>query len=133
MPIHEYECHACGHRFEKLQKVNDAALRVCPACGEPELIKLVSAVAFRLKGGGWYETDFKSGNKKNVLHGAEAGSDASHSSDSAGGDSASSTSSSDSSTGSSSKEDSGKSSKKAASDGKSGDGGHSSNTSVAAS
>ena len=59
MPIYEYECHACGHRLEKLQKISDPPLTDCPACGEPGLRKLVSAVAFRLKGAGWYETDFK--------------------------------------------------------------------------
>ena len=59
MPIYEYECHVCGHRLEKLQKISDAPLTDCPACEEPGLRKLVSAVAFRLKGAGWYETDFK--------------------------------------------------------------------------
>ena len=59
MPIYEYECRACGHRLEKLQKISDAPLKDCPACGQPGLRKLVSAVAFRLKGEGWYETDFK--------------------------------------------------------------------------
>ena len=59
MPIYEYECHACGHRLEKLQKISDQPLTACPACEEPALRKLVSPVAFRLKGGGWYETDFK--------------------------------------------------------------------------
>ena len=59
MPIYEYECHACGYRLEKLQKISDAPLTDCPACGAAGLRKLVSAVAFRLKGGGWYETDFK--------------------------------------------------------------------------
>ena len=59
MPIYEYECKVCGHKLEKLQKISDAPLKDCPACEEPGLRKLVSAVAFRLKGGGWYETDFK--------------------------------------------------------------------------
>ena len=59
MPIYEYECRVCGHRLEKLQKIYDAPLTDCPACGQPALRKLVSAVAFRLKGEGWYETDFK--------------------------------------------------------------------------
>ena len=59
MPIYEYECKVCGHRLEKLQKISDQPLTDCPACEEPGLRKLVSAVAFRLKGGGWYETDFK--------------------------------------------------------------------------
>ena len=59
MPIYEYECHVCGHRLEKLQKISDQPLTDCPACGQPGLKKLVSAVAFRLSGSGWYETDFK--------------------------------------------------------------------------
>lgn len=59
MPIYEYECQACGHRLEKLQKIADAPLIDCPECGAAGLRKLVSAAAFRLKGGGWYETDFK--------------------------------------------------------------------------
>ncbi len=66
MPIYEYRCAACGHQMEKLQKMADDPLRDCPACEQPELVKLVSAAAFRLKGGGWYETDFKRGNKKNL-------------------------------------------------------------------
>jgi putative FmdB family regulatory protein len=66
MPIYEYECEACGHRLEALQKLSDAPLKKCPECGKPALHKLMSAAGFRLKGGGWYETDFKSGNKRNV-------------------------------------------------------------------
>ena len=59
MPIYEYECHDCGHRLEKLQKISDQPLTDCPACEQSGLRKLVSAVAFRLSGSGWYETDFK--------------------------------------------------------------------------
>jgi putative FmdB family regulatory protein len=66
MPIYEYECKACGHRFEAIQKISDSPLQECPQCNKPELHKLVSAAGFRLKGGGWYETDFKSSSKKNV-------------------------------------------------------------------
>ncbi|WFF42953.1 zinc ribbon domain-containing protein [Salinicola endophyticus] len=66
MPIYEYECKACGHRLEKLQKISAAPLTDCPACAEPTLSRLVSAAGFRLAGGGWYETDFKSGSKKNL-------------------------------------------------------------------
>jgi len=66
MPIYEYRCAECGHEMEKLQKISDAPLTDCPACGKPALQKLVSAAGFRLKGGGWYETDFKSGKKKNI-------------------------------------------------------------------
>ena len=66
MPIYEYACKACGHEMEALQKMSDAPLTECPACGKPELQKRISAAGFRLKGGGWYETDFKGGGKKNV-------------------------------------------------------------------
>ncbi len=66
MPIYEYECKSCGDVHEALQKMSDEPLVVCPACNEPELMKKISAAGFRLKGGGWYETDFKSGSKKNV-------------------------------------------------------------------
>jgi putative FmdB family regulatory protein len=66
MPIYEYQCQACDERVEVLQKISDAPKVDCPACGKPELKKKVSAVAFRLKGSGWYETDFKTGDKKNL-------------------------------------------------------------------
>lgn len=66
MPIYEYECKACGHTLEALQKISDTPLSDCPECSEQELKKLISAAAFRLKGGGWYETDFKTGSKKNL-------------------------------------------------------------------
>ena len=66
MPIYEYQCQACDHQLEALQKISDAPKLDCPACGEPALKKQVSAVAFRLKGSGWYETDFKTGDKKNL-------------------------------------------------------------------
>ena len=64
MPIYEYECNACGHRLDALQKVDEAHLRHCPACGEAGLRRLLSAAGFRLKGTGWYETDFKNAGKK---------------------------------------------------------------------
>ncbi len=70
MPFYEYHCDACAHQFEAMQKMSDPALLDCPACGAPALTKLVSAAGFRLKGGGWYETDFKAGKKKNVHDGA---------------------------------------------------------------
>ncbi|CCE23922.1 FmdB family zinc ribbon protein [Methylotuvimicrobium alcaliphilum] len=72
MPIYEYQCQACGHEHEALQKMSDPVLVHCPACSRPELMKKISAAGFRLKGGGWYETDFKSGNKKNVAGEASA-------------------------------------------------------------
>lgn len=82
MPIYEYRCQACGHEQEALQKLSDAPLTDCGACGEPQLVKKISASAFRLKGGGWYETDFKSGNKKNLA--GEAGKPEAKSTDKAG-------------------------------------------------
>ncbi|CAM3535605.1 FmdB family zinc ribbon protein [Parendozoicomonas haliclonae] len=66
MPIYEYLCQDCGTSLEAIQKFSDAPLTDCPECGKPELKKLLSAPAFRLKGGGWYETDFKGGKTKNV-------------------------------------------------------------------
>ncbi|MCX2979334.1 zinc ribbon domain-containing protein [Halieaceae bacterium IMCC14734] len=66
MPIYEYQCQSCQHSLEALQKISDDPLLECPACGAAALNKKVSAAAFRLKGGGWYETDFKTGNKKNL-------------------------------------------------------------------
>ena len=79
MPFYEYQCTKCGHEEEVLQKLSDAPLKKCPQCGKSAMRKKVSSAAFRLKGGGWYETDFKSGNKKNVAgdtnaKGASAGS-----------------------------------------------------------
>jgi len=79
MPIYEYECKACGHRQEAIQKMSDDPLVECPECHKPELKKLISAAGFRLKGGGWYETDFKSGSKKNVAK-SDSGSKSSSSS-----------------------------------------------------
>ena len=74
MPIYEYACKACGHQFDVLQKVSDPVLTDCPECGQPELRKLISAPVFRLKGKGWYETDFKSDkeNKRNLAGDGEA-------------------------------------------------------------
>ena len=64
MPIYEYRCQSCGYEFDKLQRMSDAPLIDCPSCGESSLKKLVSAAGFRLKGSGWYETDFKNNSKK---------------------------------------------------------------------
>jgi putative FmdB family regulatory protein len=68
MPFYEYQCKNCGHTLEAMQKINDAPLKKCPHCGKSQLTRLMSAPVFRLKGGGWYETDFKgdSDNKKNL-------------------------------------------------------------------
>ena len=72
MPFYEYECSACKHHTEALQKISDAPLRKCPECGKQSLKRLISAPVFRLKGGGWYETDFKSeGEQKRNLAGGE--------------------------------------------------------------
>lgn len=71
MPIYEYQCEACGQRLEALQKISDAPLTECPECGKPALRKLISAAGFRLKGGGWYETDFKSGSKRHLADSGE--------------------------------------------------------------
>jgi putative FmdB family regulatory protein len=60
MPFYEYQCQACGAHHEAMQKISDPPLKKCPECGKSRLQKLVSAPVFRLKGGGWYETDFKS-------------------------------------------------------------------------
>jgi putative FmdB family regulatory protein len=66
MPIYEYRCSACGHELEKIQRMSDEPLTDCPDCGAAELRRLVSAPGFRLKGGGWYETDFKKDGKRNL-------------------------------------------------------------------
>jgi putative FmdB family regulatory protein len=60
MPFYEYQCQRCGHHLEAMQRVSDKQLRKCPKCGKTALTRLMSAPVFRLKGGGWYETDFKS-------------------------------------------------------------------------
>jgi putative FmdB family regulatory protein len=69
MPIYEYRCAGCGHHLEALQKMTEAPLRKCPECGKSQLKRLVSASRFRLKGSGWYETDFKNKNetKRNLV------------------------------------------------------------------
>ena len=69
MPFYEYQCQACGAQTEVMQKISDAPLKKCPECGKSRLVKLVSAPVFRLKGGGWYETDFKTDkdNKRNLV------------------------------------------------------------------
>ncbi len=63
MPIYEYRCGSCGFEKEYLQKVNDAPIAACPACGSDAYAKLISAAGFQLKGSGWYATDFKNGGK----------------------------------------------------------------------
>lgn len=66
MPIYAYACKNCEHQLDALQKMSDDPLVECPECGEPGLKRLLSAPRFRLKGSGWYETDFKSDNKRNL-------------------------------------------------------------------
>ena len=67
MPIYEYKCLKCEHQFEVIQSFSDNPVETCPACNRKTVKKLVSAPSFRLKGGGWYETDFKTGSKKNIV------------------------------------------------------------------
>jgi len=78
MPIYEYLCAACGHQLDALQRLSDELLVHCPHCGAAELKRQLSAPRFRLKGSGWYETDFKSDKRRNIAEsdsasGASAG------------------------------------------------------------
>lgn len=66
MPIYEYQCSACHEHIERLQKLNDTPLVTCPACHQDTLARQISLAGFRLKGGGWYETDFKKDKQKNL-------------------------------------------------------------------
>ncbi len=105
MPIYEYMCTnpACGHELEALQKISDDPLVFCPSCGESSLKKKVSAAGFRLKGTGWYETDFKNNGKKAPAS-SGAGKNSSSSTKSTGGDGGSSSGSSPKSSGGGSSE-----------------------------
>ena len=67
MPIYEYKCLKCENQFEVIQRFTDNPVESCPECNNKSVQKLVSAPSFRLKGGGWYETDFKTGSKKNIV------------------------------------------------------------------
>ena len=67
MPIYEYKCSNCSHEFEKIQKISEEPIKECPKCNRKSVSKLISAPSFRLKGSGWYETDFKTGSKKNLV------------------------------------------------------------------
>lgn len=75
MPIYEFECASCGHRFDRLQKLSDDDPTICPSCGAPQLKRRVSAPSFRVAGSGWYETDFKSDSdkKRNLADGKSEG------------------------------------------------------------
>lgn len=83
MPIYEYRCQSCGHELEKLQKLSDPPLVDCPDCQKPELKKQISAAGFRLKGSGWYETDFKKDRKRNIAGESDGGTKKDGSGDSA--------------------------------------------------
>jgi putative FmdB family regulatory protein len=76
MPIYAFECAACGHSFDRLQKLSDPDPDVCPACGEATIRRQLTAPSFRLSGSGWYETDFKKGSdkKRNLAEGGEGAS-----------------------------------------------------------
>jgi len=76
MPIYAFACDACGHHFDRLQKLSDPDPETCPSCGKPTVKRQVTAPQFRLAGAGWYETDFKKdGDKKRNL--ADSGGSAS--------------------------------------------------------
>ncbi|EAR60126.1 FmdB family zinc ribbon protein [Neptuniibacter caesariensis] len=66
MPIFDFQCQSCGHEFEKLVLKSDSPAPACVSCASDDVTKLVSAPGFRLSGSGWYETDFKTGKKKNL-------------------------------------------------------------------
>lgn len=85
MPIYEYVCNECGHQFDALQKISDEPLKACPTCDKDALRKKISAPGFRLGGSGWYETDFKSKNQKNLSKGDSVDSGSSSKSDKADG------------------------------------------------
>jgi putative FmdB family regulatory protein len=84
MPIYEYRCGSCSHELEALQKISDSPLRKCPECGKLTLRRMISAPVFRLKGGGWYETDFKGDKdkKRNLVETSPSESSSSESSES---------------------------------------------------
>lgn len=84
MPIYEYHCDSCGKNFDAIQKFSDEPLSVCRECGAEGIRKLLSAPSFRLKGGGWYETDFKNKNQRNVVKKEGDGGSASAGADSGG-------------------------------------------------
>ncbi len=72
MPIYAYKCSACGFAKDALQKMSDAPLTVCPACGASAFEKQVTAAGFQLKGSGWYVTDFRDGGGKKAESAASA-------------------------------------------------------------
>ena len=121
MPLYEYQCEACGHRFEKIQKYSDPLIEECPKCGEPKVQKLVSSPAIQFKGTGWYITDYA---KKNTVDASKAGDSKdgdSKSSDSKGSDSKSADAKSSDSKSSDSKSSDSKSSESKSSESKTSD------------
>ena len=72
MPIYAFECAACGHHFDRLQKMSDPDPTTCPSCGAEQVRRQLTAPQFRLAGGGWYETDFKKDGKRNLAGDASA-------------------------------------------------------------
>lgn len=74
MPIYAYKCSSCGHGADVMQKLAEAPLTVCPACGQPNFTKQITAAGFQLKGSGWYATDFKNGSKGAKKEASETGS-----------------------------------------------------------
>jgi putative FmdB family regulatory protein len=74
MPIYEYACGACGHRFEEWQKMSDKPVRVCPKCKAKKVEKLISATTFTLKGGGWYSDLYSSSKKDSSSSSSDSGS-----------------------------------------------------------
>ena len=99
MPIYAYRCSACGHAKDVLQKLSDAPLTTCPACGADAFGKQVTAAGFQLKGSGWYVTDFRGGNNSG---GGAAAAAATPAAEPAKAEAASSSSSSESSSSASS-------------------------------
>jgi putative FmdB family regulatory protein len=85
MPIYAYRCAECGHAKDVLQKLSDAPLAICPACGAPRFEKQVTAAGFQLKGSGWYATDFKNGSTATDKKPAAAEADAAAKTDAPGG------------------------------------------------
>ena len=98
MPIYAYKCDSCGHSKDVLQKISDAPLTDCPACGAATFRKQLTAAGFQLKGSGWYVTDFRGGSGGTSATAPSSSADST--SDSAGGDTASASDSSGSSGGS---------------------------------
>ena len=74
MPIYAFQCQACGHQFDRLQKLSDPDPTECPECAQAAVTRKLTAPSFRLAGGGWYETDFKKDGKRNLAEKGEAGS-----------------------------------------------------------